>query len=58
VLGCGLLFVIGVQPPNDKALWTVGGAVLLLILAWCGYERRRFPGPPRQGVASAAGGQR
>ena len=26
VLGCGLLFVIGVQPPNDKALGIVGGA--------------------------------
>jgi amino acid transporter len=47
VLGCGLLFVIGVQPPNDKALWIVPGAVVLLALAWYGYERRRFPGPPR-----------
>jgi amino acid transporter len=51
VLGCALLFVIGVQPPNDKALWMVGGAVVLLMLTWYGYERRRFPGPPRQGVA-------
>jgi amino acid transporter len=51
VLGCGLLFVIGVQPPNGKALWTVGGAVVLLALVWYGYERRRFPGPPRQGAA-------
>jgi amino acid transporter len=58
VLGCGLLFAIGVYPPNEKALWIVGGAVLLLVLSWYGYERRRFPGPPRQGVASAAGEER
>jgi amino acid transporter len=58
VLGCGLLFVIGVQPPHDKALWTVGGAVVLLVLAWYGHERRRFPGPPRRGVARAAGDER
>ena len=40
VLGCGLLFVIGVQPPNDKALGIVGGAVVLLAVAWFGFERR------------------
>ena len=47
VLGCGLLFVIGVQPPNDKALAIVGGAVVLLTLAWWACERKRFRGPPR-----------
>jgi amino acid transporter len=55
VLGSGLLFVIGVQPPNEKALWTVAGAVLLLTLTWYGHERRRFPGPPRLDVAGELG---
>jgi hypothetical protein len=55
VLACGLLLVVGVQPPNEKALWTVAGAVLLLALVWYGYERGRFPGPPRLDVAGGLG---
>jgi amino acid transporter len=47
VLGCGLLIVIGVQPPNEKALWTIGGMIALLTVVWFGSERRRFPGPPQ-----------
>jgi amino acid transporter len=46
VLGCGLLFVVGVQPPNDRALVVVAGAVVALAAAWYAFERRRFPGPP------------
>jgi amino acid transporter len=47
VLGCGLLFVIGVQPPNELALPTVACTVGLMLLLWYGVERRRFRGPPR-----------
>lgn len=46
VLGCSLLVVVGVQPPNDIALWIVGGCVLMLAMLWWGYMARRFPGPP------------
>jgi hypothetical protein len=46
VLGCGLLIVVGVQPPNDIALWIVGGCVLLLTVLWWVHMARRFPGPP------------
>jgi amino acid transporter len=46
VAGCGLLFVIAVQPPNEKVLWTVLGAALLLAAVWWGHARPRFPGPP------------
>ncbi|HEY7315171.1 MAG TPA: amino acid permease [Gemmataceae bacterium] len=46
VLGCGLLIVIGVQPPNDIAVWIVGGCVAVLVVAWWGGMGRRFPGPP------------
>ncbi len=46
VLFCGLLVVVGVQPPNDKALWIVAGAAVALAVGWFGWERRRFAGPP------------
>ena len=47
VLGTGLLFVIGIQPPNEKVGPTIGGLALVLLLLWFGRERRRFKGPPR-----------
>jgi amino acid transporter len=50
VLGCGVLFVIGVQPPNRVALWIVLGLVALLATLWFTFERRRFKGPPHLAV--------
>ncbi|MCI0458522.1 MAG: amino acid permease [Gemmataceae bacterium] len=52
VLGCGVLFVIGVQPPNQQALIVVGGGIGVLAVAWFAGERRRFPGPPAAPLAS------
>jgi amino acid transporter len=49
ILGCGLLLIIGVQPPNEKNLWIVGGALAITVLVWFGFEQRHFSGPP-QGV--------
>src|SRR6185503_19237056 len=46
VLGCLFLIVIGMQPPNQQALYIVGGAVAVLALAWFGFVRTRFQGPP------------
>jgi amino acid transporter len=46
VVGCLFLIVIGLQPPNEQAIYIVGGAVALLTLAWFGFVRRRFQGPP------------
>jgi amino acid transporter len=46
VLGCVALIVIGVQPPNDIAVWVVSATVVSLGVVWFGYKRRRFPGPP------------
>jgi amino acid transporter len=46
VLGCVGLIVIGMQPPNQQAVWIVGGAVLALAAIWFGFERKRFSGPP------------
>ena len=44
VLGCGLLIVVGVQPPNDIALWIVGGCVLTLVPAVVGAHGPSFSG--------------
>lgn len=46
VAWCALLLVIGVQPPNDKALWIALGALAATAAVWFGRERRRFAGPP------------
>ena len=43
---CGLLIVVGVQPPNDEALGIVAGSAVVLAAGWFGLERRRFAGPP------------
>ena len=46
VLGCLFLIVIGMQPPNDKALWVVGGSVAVLATLWFVVAREHFAGPP------------
>ncbi|HUC86202.1 MAG TPA: hypothetical protein VL970_13480, partial [Candidatus Acidoferrales bacterium] len=46
VAGCGGLIVIGIQPPNEIAIKILGGALLLMLVAWFGFERKRFKGPP------------
>jgi hypothetical protein len=46
VAGCAALVVIGMQPPNDKALYVVGGMAAALAVMWFAVARRTFPGPP------------
>ena len=46
-IGCGFLIVIGMQPPNEQAVWIVGIALALLLVIWFGLERKRFRGPPQ-----------
>jgi hypothetical protein len=41
-----LIFVIGVQPPNDKALGVTVGFLVLTAIVWFAFEKRRFKGPP------------
>ena len=41
-----LIFVIGVQPPNDWALYITVGFFILTAIMWFGFEKRRFQGPP------------
>lgn len=49
LIGCLLLIVVGVQPPNDKALYITLIIFVLTAIIWFALERRRFQGPP-QGV--------
>jgi amino acid transporter len=46
VIGCGGLIIIGIQPPNEIAIKILGGTILLMLIAWFGFERKRFRGPP------------
>lgn len=46
VVGCGLLVVIGVQPPNEKAAYVLAGMVAVLATGWLLFARHTFPGPP------------
>jgi amino acid transporter len=53
IFGCGLILVVGIQPPNSQNLWTVLFALTLTALVWVVYERAHFRGPP-QGVLNHA----
>jgi amino acid transporter len=46
-VGCGVLVLLGMFPPNDSAIWIVGGFITVLTAAWWCGVRARFPGPPR-----------
>jgi amino acid transporter len=54
VIGCLGLIVIGMQPPNGRAFWVVGGVALALAAGWFGIARHRFPGPPETALGRAA----
>ncbi len=41
-----LIFVIGIQPPNDWALNITIGFLVLTAIVWVVFENRRFQGPP------------
>jgi amino acid transporter len=47
--GCMFLIVIGMQPPNQQAVWIVGSLVCVMLVVWFGAERKRFRGPPGLG---------
>ena len=46
VVGCLLLVAIGMHPPYDRAIWIVGGSLILLAMGLgLARSRRRSPGP-------------
>ena len=48
---CGLLVAVGVQPPNDKALWILLALIAALIFFWFAHYRHSFAGPPNCMIA-------
>ncbi len=46
LLGVIFIFVVGVQPPSDKALYLTVGMAVLLAVAWFAFVKGRFQGPP------------
>lgn len=46
IAAIALIFFLGVQPPNDAALWITGVFLAITAVVWFGFERRRFKGPP------------
>lgn len=46
ILSMILIFIIGVQPPNDWALNITIGFLVVTGIVWFAFERRRFQGPP------------
>ena len=41
-----LIFVIGIQPPNDWALYITVGFFILRAIVWYAFQNRRFKKPP------------
>jgi len=48
-----LIFIIGIQPPNDWALYITVGFFILTAIVWFGFEKRRFQGPPLGDIIAA-----
>ena len=46
VLSMILIFVVGIQPPNDWALQITVGFLVLSLVIWFAFENKRFRGPP------------
>lgn len=46
IIIAGVIFFIGVQPPNDKALIFMAIIIVATIAIWFGLEKKRFEGPP------------
>lgn len=53
VLGVLVLVWIGIQPPNEKALWVTAVTVILITVLWWSGIRKVFRGPPLTTVASS-----
>jgi amino acid transporter len=56
VVAMALLLFIGVQPPNDYALPITIGFLILALIIWVVFERRRFQGPPTGDIIAAREG--
>jgi amino acid transporter len=46
VIGCIILVIVGVQPPNEKVGYLLLAGIVALIIIWHLVEKNRFAGPP------------
>jgi amino acid transporter len=46
IIAMVVIFVLGIQPPNEWALNITIGFLVLTAIVWFAFERRRFQGPP------------
>ncbi|AJD41863.1 amino acid/polyamine transporter protein [Rhizobium gallicum bv. gallicum R602sp] len=46
IIAMVLIFILGIQPPNDWALYITVGFLVVTGVVWYGFEKRRFKGPP------------
>jgi amino acid transporter len=53
ILSMILIFVIGIQPPNDWALYITVGFLVLTAIVWFAFEKNRFQGPPMGEIVAA-----
>ncbi|WP_025099877.1 amino acid permease [Burkholderia sp. A1] len=56
IVGGIFIIWVGLQPPTDILIHYFIGFFVLMVLAWFGFERRRFPGPPVTSATLRAGG--
>ena len=46
VIGCIVLILVGVQPPNEKVGYLIVMMIVAMVIIWFAFERSRFQGPP------------
>ncbi|MFS8145645.1 amino acid permease [Rhizobium sp. R635] len=46
IIAMVLIFILGIQPPNEWALYITVGFLVVTAIVWFGFESRRFKGPP------------
>lgn len=46
MIGCVILIIVGVQPPNEKVGYLLAAGIIALVVIWHLVEKRRFEGPP------------
>jgi amino acid transporter len=46
MVAMALIFVLGIQPPNDWALYITVGFLVVTAIVWFAFENKRFKGPP------------
>ncbi|WP_284946650.1 amino acid permease [Acidisoma cladoniae] len=51
IIGGVFIIWVGLNPPTSILLSYFVGILALLVVGWFGFERRRFPGPPRNEAA-------